>query len=64
MVKGNNDDKGTIMKHITIKRHQREIKQEELIREADKADRNYEPDHANRLREAAKQFDWRPGIDE
>lgn len=52
------------MKHITIKRHRREIKQEELIREADKADRDYEPDHANRLREAAKQFDWRPGIDE
>ena len=52
------------MKHIVIKRHQREIKQEELIREADKADRDHEPEHADRLRESAKLFDWRPGIDE
>lgn len=52
------------MKHITIKRHQREIQQEDLIRKAEDADRHGEPDHANRLREAAKQFDWRPGIDE
>lgn len=52
------------MKHIVIKRHQREIKQEELIREADKADRDYEPAHADRLRKAAELFEFRPGIDD
>jgi len=52
------------MKHIVIKRHQCEIKQEELIREVDKADRDHEPEHADRLRKAAELFAYSPGIDE